>query len=96
MSLTAIKYKKRIENELANTEIVLNRKAILSANGSIEKTLPRSKKNGAPGGCGTWRENPEAINSPQSQNETEGCTVKKRTTDEIAKTIAAIILFRSL
>jgi len=76
--------------------MVLNRNAIFSPNGRSENTLPSSKKKGAPGGCGTWSENPEAINSPQSQNETEGCTVKKRTTLEITKTIAAIILFKSL
>jgi hypothetical protein len=76
--------------------MVLKRNAIFSPNGKRENTLPRSKKKGAPGGWGTWRENPEAINSPQSQNETDGCTVKKRTTFEITKTIAAKILFKSL
>jgi len=64
--------------------------------GNLEKTLPRIKKNGVPGGCGTCSETDAAINSPQSQKETEGCTVESRTRNEITKTIPAIILLSRL
>jgi len=77
INLTAIKYKNITEKALARTDIVLTLNAILAANGINENTLPNIKKNGVPGGCGTCNKYEDAINSPQSQNDTEGWTVEK-------------------
>jgi hypothetical protein len=52
--------------------MVLTLNATLSPNGSIEKNLPKIKKKGVPGGCGTCNKSEDAINSPQSQNDTFG------------------------
>lgn len=78
------------------TEIILTLKPRFSPIGSFEKIFPNSKKNGVPGGCGTCNETDAAINSPQSQKETDGCTVINSTMKEIIKTIPAITLFSRL
>ena len=52
--------------------MVFTLKAILSAKGIIDNNLPIRMKNGVPGGCGTCSEYDDAINSPQSQKETDG------------------------
>ena len=69
---------------------------MLSPIGNFEKMLPSNKKNGVPGGCGTCKENDAATNSPQSQKETDGCTVINKTMKEITKTIPANILLSRL
>ena len=49
------------------------------------ETLPKSKNNGEPGGCGTPKIYDVAINSPQSQNEVVGAIVKKYKINESVK-----------
>jgi hypothetical protein len=51
---------------------------------------------GPPGGWGTIKEYEAAEISPGSQNETDGCTVKNKTTVDNRNTIAPIILLVSL
>lgn len=69
---------------LVKTESRLVLKPKLSAIGSIAKNLPIRLKNGAPGGWATCIQTAAAEHSPQSQNDTEDCTV-------IANTIPVII-----
>ena len=66
-----------IVKALDKTEIVFTLNPMLSKKGIIENTRPIKIKNGVPGGCGTCIKYDDAINSPQSQKETVGCTVEK-------------------
>jgi hypothetical protein len=75
---------RREEIMLVNTDKRLVLRPTLSAKGSIAKNLPIRLKNGAPGGWATCIQTAAAEHSPQSQNETEDCTV-------IAKTIPVIM-----
>ena len=54
--------------------------------GIIEKTRPRRTYNGDPGGSGILRVYAVAMNSPVSQNETDGARVFMYRPSEIRKT----------
>ena len=56
---------------------MFTRNPISLKNGSIVDILPISRYNGEPGGCITDKVWEHAINSPQSQNEVVGATVRK-------------------
>jgi hypothetical protein len=64
--------------------------------GSMAKNLPIRLKKGAPGGWATCIQTAAAEHSPQSQNETEGCTVIAKTIPVIKAIAKAIVLLRSL
>ena len=53
MSLTAERYKNKQARALDKTEIKFTRKPMFSTIGIFESRLPRIRKNGVPGGCGT-------------------------------------------
>jgi len=71
-----VRYKKSTVNALEKVEMIFTRLAISAKIGSSVKMRPTSKNRGAPGGCGTASLKEQAINSPQSQNETVGATVE--------------------
>ena len=79
--------------ELENTDIIFTRKPMSSGKGNKVNTRPTNKNNGDPGGCGTAILYAVAINSPQSQNETVGATVRVYTIVVKTNTMAAVILF---
>ncbi len=80
---------KRIVNALDTTDIMLIQKAtrVTSPRARKENIRPINKKSGAPGGCGTCNLYAQAMNSPQSQKDAVGSTVKVYVTSEIRKTI---------
>ena len=92
MTRIATRYKNKTEKELDITETIFILCAIFSKIGIIENILFIKRKNGVPGGCGTCNAYPAAVNSPTSQNETDGCEVKNKTSAEIKKTTAPIIM----
>jgi len=67
------------------TEMKLVLKAMLSNGLSKMKNFPKMTKNGVPGGWGTPRVWAQAMNSPQSQNESVGAIVLKKTINGIRK-----------
>lgn len=60
------------------------------------KNLPKSIKNGAPGGCPTSSLYDMVINSPQSQKLAVGSMVIKYTANAMAKVIHPTIIFSFL
>ena len=74
-------------NALAITDMIFTLRPMSSGNGKKVNSLPRRRKNGAPGGCGTPSMYELAINSPQSQNGTVGATVSKYTPSDKRKVI---------
>lgn len=62
---------------LESAEIILILKAMSDEKGIMLNTRATIKNKGAPGGCGTAIVLLQAINSPQSQNETVGAIVAK-------------------
>ena len=76
---------------LVKTDKRLVLRPTLSAIGSMAKNLPIRLKNGAPGGWATCIQTAAAEHSPQSQNETEDCTVIVKTIPVITAIEAAIM-----
>jgi hypothetical protein len=87
---------RREEIMLVKTDKRFVLRPTLSAMGSMAKNLPIRLKKGAPGGWATCIQTAAAEHSPQSQNETEGCTVIAKTIPVIKAIAKAIVLLRSL
>jgi hypothetical protein len=87
---------RREEIMLEKTDRRLVLRPRLSAMGSIANSLPIRLKNGAPGGWATCIHTAAAVHSPQSQNDTDDCTVIENTIPVITAINNAIILLWSL
>ncbi len=66
------------QNALESTLTILTHHATVnSLEANMAKNLPKIRKKGAPGGCGTSSSLAQAINSPQSQKLAVGDIVMK-------------------
>jgi len=70
-----MRYRKNTANALDNGERRLTLNAMSSLKGSIDAILPKRRNSGLPGGWGTPKVYDTAMNSPQSQYETDGAIV---------------------
>ena len=74
-------------------ERICIRTAMSGISGIMDDKRATSKKSGAPGGCGTWRVNAAAQNSPTSQKTTVGEIVLKYVASDTTKTAMPTIRF---